>query len=127
GAVTSFSYITTSTKAKLLSSIARPLGERYTFMYDSENRLEAVIDPLGRYTTLIWDNLQRTAVIDPLGNRTTYTYNGDGLIQTVTNALGETVELNYDGRGNLAGRYNALGEVTTTVYNSANQPIAVVN
>ena len=77
-----------------------PLGNRYTAVFDSQNRLTAALDPLGDRTSVaynaanlvtqitnplgnissnVYDNLQRlVATIDPLGNRSTYNFDNAG-------------------------------------------------
>jgi len=67
---------------------------------------------------------QLTQVTEPVsGISLSYTYNGDGLLTTVTDSLGRQVQLGYDGDRNLTTITDAAGRVTTYTYNEFGQTL----
>jgi RHS repeat-associated protein len=96
-----------------LTRIVYPDGSEATFAYDLRfNRVNRVVDPLGRITALSYDELGNlTEKIEALGTaverRTTYTYNDLGQVLSATIEAGQhgesaTTAFTYDANGNLA-------------------------
>jgi YD repeat-containing protein len=124
-----------------VTAVGNPLGETFTYQYDSQSRLEAVVNPLSQRTTFtynaysqvetiknplgkVWtitrDKMNRVTVeVDPLGNRTTYTYGSNCLVQTVKNPLEKVTTYQYTKRDQLEKITNPLGKTTTLAYDKA--------
>ena len=149
GIRTTYTYTSGADDTIITNAEIRPTG-RTTYVYDSESRLEAIVDALGYRTTNIFTTAtsnQLRATVNPLGDRTTYTYDANGWLTSVKNPLGNRTTYVYDSVGqriatvnpNLARTSvtyqdgqpvtdeNALGNVTTTLYDSVNRVIAVIN
>src|SRR5260370_26546256 len=74
---TTYMYVPlTTTGVRVLQSATTPLGNRFTFAWDtSGGRVRALVDPLARRTTLLWDaNGNRIGLINALGFRNTWIY-----------------------------------------------------
>jgi YD repeat-containing protein len=124
-----FSYLTLSNNARMLQSAGTPLGNRFTFVWDTtNNRVRALIDELGGRSTLLWDGSgNRIALIDVLGNRTTYGYNSQGQLTVIRNALGIRETTLYDSSGRRLADLNPLGNRTTYGLNANSQVIRSQN
>ena len=79
GVRTSFTYQLQNNGAYLVSGIQKPgynsgTGHgQYSFAYNNNNQVKAVVDEVGNRSTFVWDSLgNRAAVIDPFGQRTSY-------------------------------------------------------
>ena len=88
-----------------------PLGAVWSQTFDNQNRPLVATDPMGNQTQFGYDSVgNRTVVVSPMGYRTSYAYNVFDKVVSVQNALGfVTTNLN------------------TTVFDSANRPIASVD
>ena len=73
---------------------------QYSFVYNSNNQVKAVIDELGNRSSLVWDSQgNRVAVIDPYDKRTSYIYDSMARLVAVQNALGQRATQIYDSQG----------------------------
>ncbi|MBF0688125.1 MAG: RHS repeat-associated core domain-containing protein [Cellulomonas sp.] len=103
----------------LLARTSDATGNLTQYEYDSDGQISAVIDPLGRYTTLrhdarglllerigpapqayreawTYDDAGRVLTETDRNNEvTTYTYNPDGLVEKVTDPLGRVTSYTY--------------------------------
>src|SRR5207249_4598274 len=52
----SFGYVTTANHVSQLAAIRTSLGSRFSYLYDGNSRVRAVIDQLGNRSTLLWDS-----------------------------------------------------------------------
>lgn len=113
-----------------------------TFVYDDQ-RVEQVIDQLGRITHYEYDEIGRptrtidalggvsattynangqiVSTTDPLGGTTTYTYRSDGQVDFMTDAMGGITRYQYDANKNVTGIVDANGHLTTYEYDKLNQ------
>ncbi len=145
---TSYSY-----NDGLLETMTDPVGNVTTYLYDAERRLigalvggavtgtvgydgagnpNTLTDPLGNVTTTVYDAAGRpVTVTDALGETTTYAYDAGGLLLSMTDALGHVTSYAYDSTGMQTTEIDAYGtglaRTITTVYDAAEQPIAVVD
>jgi YD repeat-containing protein len=95
-------------------------GDEYSptrYVYDGENRLIGVHDPLGNYTAIEVDaEGNRTAVVDANGGRTTYRYDAlNRLVETV-DPMGFTETATYDAEGNKLASTDRAGRITRYEY-----------
>ena len=76
---------------------------RWTFSYDEERRLAAVVDGDGNRLEIERSAAGAvTAIVAPGGQRTTLALDGSGWLQTVTNPAGEAFGVTYHAKGLLA-------------------------
>ncbi|MBI4181512.1 MAG: hypothetical protein HY520_00900 [Candidatus Aenigmarchaeota archaeon] len=89
-------------------------GEHITtlYQYNKDNQILWAIDPLGRVTSLSYDengNLRR--VRDVFGETTTWDYFGNDLLKSVTGPLGRQTNYSYhDGEGMIKSRIRENGQ-----------------
>jgi RHS repeat-associated protein len=100
-------------------------ASRVTFAtYDSAHRPLVTTYPDGATVTRAYDSDGRlTAVTDQLGKRWSYTYNGRGQVLTETNPLNEVRRLTYEPDGDLASTTDVSGAVTSYTNDDAGRPI----
>jgi RHS repeat-associated protein len=80
-----------------------------------------ITDPSGNATQNVYDSGQRlVAIVNAQGGATSYNYYSNNLTQTMTNALGNTPSYTYDNNGNLLTSTDANGNTTTFVYDALN-------
>ena len=101
-----------------------PLGNVFSYKYDSNLNLIEVDGPQGTKYTATYDSLGNlTSETDPLGQTTTFTYNGNNDLTSYTDAKGNTTSYSYNGSNDLLSityangtqqqySYNPLGEAT---------------
>ena len=85
GVRTSFTYQMGNNAAYFLAGVQKTgfnsgtgIGQ-YSYFYNSNNQVKAVVDELGNRSTLVWDSLgNRIAVVDPYNKRTSYVYDSMG-------------------------------------------------
>ena len=80
--------------------------------------LDDIIDPLGRpaaKTTYNGDGRVET-ITDADGKTIQYTYNTGGSTQTITDQLGNTTTITFDNNGNITREVDPLGGITTRTY-----------
>ena len=103
---------TGSTRRIFLSSIADPQGNKLQLTYDSQQRLTALTDAVGRQTTLSYDialrPLQVTKITDPFGRSAVLTYDVTGRLTSITDIIGLKSQFSYDA--------NSLVNALTTPY-----------
>ncbi len=124
-----------------LRSKTDPLGNTYTYAYDSQGNLVSKNEPGIGTTTYTYDNRGNVlSVRNPLNETTSFTYNTYGQLLTisgapgnyavaydtrgnptaVTNPAGETISAEYDGKGNATRIVTAKGLAYQVAYDSAN-------
>ena len=106
---TTLTYATLVNRNVGLQSIRDAQGGIFTFPYDSNDRLNALVDHLGHRSTLVWDaNGNRIALVDCFGHRTSYVYNSKGQMVATVSPLGHRKTMVYDGQGQLVAEVLAL-------------------
>ncbi len=129
GATYSFSYASLTQDPGLvrLQSIQLPGGGIFTYLLDSSDRLQTIIDELGNVGTLSWSSNLRTSFQNPLGKYTSYGYDNAQFNQlaSITNPLNNTFNLTWDASGIQTADINPLGQATMYTANAAGQRIAV--
>lgn len=120
---TTLAYATMSDGRKFVSAVQTPKGDRYTWLYDANDRVKATIDPLGNRNSFLWDsNGLRRAQVDPLGNRTSYLYNSGGQLRATINSLGQRTTAMFDSTSRVKALIDPLGNRTSFAYNTLSQP-----
>ncbi|MFF9623794.1 DUF6531 domain-containing protein [Streptomyces griseosporeus] len=125
GKVTAYAYDTAGNR----TSVTTPLGEKTTFTYDKAGRVLTKTDPRGNvsgadpaaYTTkYTYDGRGLlSSVTDPLGRTTSYAYNGAEQLASVRNPAGDTATLGYDGAGHLTRTTDQAGKSLTRAYDAS--------
>lgn len=109
------------------------LGRVSKFEYDSRNRLAREIkiltddgdDSNDTIITYEYDGDDRlTALIDPVGNRTEFVYDGDGRLEIRRDAAGAETFVAYDLAGNTASIIDRNGRKRSFLYDERNLPTA---
>jgi len=127
GNVTTFTYADLDNRTTSLESVTFPDGGCFTYAYDADSRVQAIVDQFGNCSTLVWDGSsmqRRIALVDAANNCWTYSYNAHDQVQAETDPLGQTTTLSYDASANLLARVDPLGNATTYTYDNG-QPIAI--
>jgi RHS repeat-associated protein len=128
GNLTSFTYqllnngaysLAAARKASFISSTGQG---QYSYLYNSNNQVNALVDELGNRSTLVRDSLgNRIAVVDPFNQRTSYHYDSMGRLTAVQNALGLRATQLYDSQGRRSVDINPLGQRTSYAYDVNSQ------
>ena len=140
-------YKTLSGNRKSLEATVTATG-RSTYVYDSNDRVVATINPLGNRTTTIRNTAGKTVAMEnPLGHRTSYVFDSDGRKIATINPLGNRTSVVYNSVGEITATIDPLGrrtsytyangqqqtvenpsgEVTTTLYDLMGRPTATIN
>jgi RHS repeat-associated protein len=137
GAVTQFSYTTTST-GLTETDVTDPNGGIWTYLYGGNVLLET-IDPLGHETQYAYNLfLEPVEVTDPLGGFNTLSYDESGNLLSETDPLGNIEQWTYDGSNNMLSftdgnlntwsyTYNSLDEVTSVTDPAGDEATYVYN
>lgn len=86
-----------------------------TTQWDTTLRKPTLITEPGKTTAYTYDSAGRmltktvTDTATGVNRTTTYAYNGNGLLESVTDPLGHVTQFGYDAEGNLVSITNALG------------------
>jgi RHS repeat-associated protein len=96
--------------------ITNPLGKKTTITYE-EGEPASITDPLGRTTKQFVDIAGRVgSVTAPNGQRTLYEYNNDNQLIKITNPSGAVTSYEYDADGDLTGTTDPLKHKSTKAY-----------
>lgn len=107
---------------------ANPGDFRISRVYSLRRELLRITNPLGRVTTLTYDdNGNLSSVTDAKRHTTRYAYDPDNEIVEVTRADGTSLGSSYDAAGNLIGQTDGLGRTTTYTYDALNRRIQVTD
>ncbi|WP_342775644.1 DUF6531 domain-containing protein, partial [Saccharospirillum alexandrii] len=105
-----------------------PLGNRQSFVLDSEGRIIQQLDAYGNAIVTERDLAGRpTAITDRNGATTGYRYNAFGDLEAVTDALGNTTYTTYDRLGRAIQSTDALGNRVEQTYNHRAQLTSVTD
>ncbi len=92
---------------------------KYTFGYDSQNRLISVTDGSGNVTTVDRDaNGKPLSITSPHGQKTTLALDGNGYLSKITDPAGHSTTLVNSAYGLLASLTDPNGRVYTYTYDS---------
>jgi YD repeat-containing protein len=107
-------------------------GNTTTYTYDSNGKLKTITDPIGKITTLNYNNGKLQSITDPIGRTTifqhdtngnltsitdpdnavtTYAYNSSYILTSKTVPTGETYSYEYDQYGRIVKTTSPIGEV----------------
>jgi RHS repeat-associated protein len=105
----------------LLSSITDRNNLKTTIKRDFEGNPKAIVSPYGQQTILLLDTTGYLgSIINPVNDTIWFTYSGDGLMKTMTDAKGSVHTFTYDTLGRLikdedpAGGYKTLTNLKTS-------------
>ena len=125
GATTSFSYLYDSNNN--VQATVNALGRTTTYLLDGTGKVTAVVNPLGQATSYQYDTSnRRIAVINALGNYSTTVYDALSQVSATVDALGNRTSYTY-AFGQQTAVQDPLGNVSTTVYDQMNRVLAQVN
>jgi YD repeat-containing protein len=91
---------------------------RWSLGYDANNFLHSVLTPRGFRTTFSWLNWNETTVLDPAGFTTTVAYNVSRNIRALADPQGHRTSLGWAG-GFLVSLEDAAGGTTNLTYRTA--------
>jgi RHS repeat-associated protein len=82
-----------------LTQLTDPVGNSFSFTYDSDLCLVAAVDALGQVSTVTYgltnDIRKITKVADPFGRYATFQYNTNGFLTNITDIIGITSAFTY--------------------------------
>lgn len=116
------------TDRHVLNTAAGPVPVAWTYTYNANDDMTAVVGPDGGLVTLQYDNGgQQTGGVDPLGRATTFNWTAGGLVDTVTGFDGSQYHIGHDdagrtttvtlpGGGTVLQEYDELGRRTRAIY-----------
>ncbi len=101
-----------------------PFNTEESWEYDSANRVTRYIDQTGAETTTSYTPQgQVDTTTDPAGT-THYTYNTNGLIESVTDRTGQVTTYGYNTAGDQTSITDPLGNTTTMSYDAAHRMVS---
>ena len=109
------------------------MGNRTTAVYDADNRVKSLIDPVGNRTTWTYDAAgQVITESDPLNANRTYAYDAAGRLTSATDRLGRRIDYAYDAANrNTTVKWYANGggltQTQTFTYDAANNLTAAID
>ena len=104
------------------TSAAAPLGRNTSIFFDELNRPKQVTDPMAGNTYFDHDaNDNLVSVTDPLNLTTAYTYNGFGDLTSVNSPATGVTSQTYDSGGNLQSSQDARSAVATYSHDALNR------
>lgn len=99
-------------------------GQTQTYLYDDNDNLVSISDPLNNTTTLTYDALNRfVSSMDPAGNAVTMAYDANDNLLSVTDPLSHITQYNHGGLGDAITIDSPDSGVTTNSYDSAGNKI----
>ncbi|MEM9385516.1 MAG: hypothetical protein AAGA68_10675 [Pseudomonadota bacterium] len=103
----------------LLQTRADRNANTTTYAYDANDRVVSITDPVGRITTLSYENATLQAITDPVGRLTSFAYDGDGNLLQVMFPDGTTREFTYDERHLMTSQTDQRGFTNRYEFNAA--------
>jgi RHS repeat-associated protein len=104
---------------KLLTSVRDANGNETQYLYDSNNKLSQIIDPVGLSTTFTYTGERVSQITDPMGRVTTLEYDAAGNLLSVTDPDSTSRTWEYDDRHLMVAEVDKRGEREETVYDAA--------
>ncbi len=103
-----------------LQASVDPLSAKTQYSYNQNHGLLDIIDPLGRtiVKNIYNDEGRLIAQEDNDGNRTSFEHDLAGRQSVVTDRLGRTTQLFYDNEGNVTSQVDALGNITKFTFDA---------
>jgi RHS repeat-associated protein len=101
-----------------------PLGRKTSMTYDNLSRLRQLTDAIGGTTTMLYDARDNLVdVTDAKNSKTRFEFDRSSRQTRSVRPLGEATTVTYDPNGNVATRTNARGDKRTLTYDAANRLI----
>lgn len=93
-----------------METMTDQVGGVTSFAYDNLGRMQSITYPDGRETSFVYDDaVQLTEITEPEGSKVSFAYNDDGRLVSTTNQNGNATNYNYDATGKLNGATMADG------------------
>src|SRR5947209_6778538 len=105
-----------------LAAVIDPLGHRVTMLHavvnDGSRRLQSYITPAGRYTLSYGSNSQLSAIKDELGNQVNQTWGASANRTVIQDTSGQQWNYAYDSLNRLRRVQTPLSSITTFLYSN---------
>lgn len=101
-------------------------GNSTQYSYDANGLLTTLTDPVGKVTTLTYNNGRLNRITDPVGRNTAVEHDSAGNLVRITDPDNSVRQFAYDARHHLVSQTSKLGQVTTYEYNFAGRHIKSV-
>ena len=108
-------------------AVVDPLGRRTTLEYDVASRLIRRRDPAGGVVDIVYDALDRIVQVADASGVVRYQYDPNGNLVSVTDQLGHITEHEYDVMDRRATRTDARGETARYDYDAMGNVTRVVD
>ena len=93
-------------------------------IYDNDNVVAKIIDPVGLETTFVRTGKHITAIVDPSGRSTQLTYDGAGNLSRITDPDGTQRTFGYDGEHRLTSEIDKRGFREESTYDFAGRLVS---
>jgi RHS repeat-associated protein len=121
----------------LVTQMANPNTNSWTYGYDTNGDLTSTTDPLGNETTATYNGLgEKLTQVSARGNvtganpadfTTSYTYDSSARVLTVTDPLSDVTTTTYDADGNKASVTDGRSNTTSYTYDADEELTTVTN
>ena len=91
-------------------------GNRISFTYDNQDRLQSITDPVGNATTLTYGGAHLQSVTNPDGRVTSFTHDENGNLASVTFPDSTSQSFTYDSRHLMTAETDRRDNKTTREY-----------
>ena len=103
----------------LQTSVVDRNGNTTTYLYDLQDRLTSITDPVGKVTSLAYSGDHLNSVTDPAGRITTFAHDANGNLIRVTFPDGTFKTFGYDDRHLMTSEKSERGFTRTREFNAA--------
>jgi RHS repeat-associated protein len=100
---------------------------KYSFEYDNDNSLKAVVDSFSNRTELVKSGGRLTQIVGPYGQATVFTSDSNGYLNSMTSPTGEMTQMTYDPSGLMTSFKKPKGNTSTYTYNEAGELLQETN
>jgi YD repeat-containing protein len=107
-----------STQHKLVSS-RDSNGNETRYLYDANNRISKIVDPVGLETVFTFTGNRVSAITDPVGRITCLEYDADGNLTQITDPDGTSRSWRYDAGHHMTGETDKGGNQEQSFYDFA--------
>jgi RHS repeat-associated protein len=94
---------------------------KYSFEYDNDNSLKAVVDSFSNRTELIKSGGMLRQIVGPYGQTTAFTSDSNGYLNSMTSPTGEVTQMTYNPSGLMTSFKKPKGNTSTYAYNFAGE------
>jgi len=115
GPDTAAKYSFTYDSANRVATATDPAGATVSYLYDAADRPTSATFPDGTSATFTYNKLDLASTTDRLGHTTTLGHDAERQLTTITDPLAQVVILGYAPSGQLGAITDPLGHVTTLI------------